>query len=250
MTMIGTLNFYTVQGWMVSELHLTGNELLAYAVIYGFSQDGASAFRGTLAYIAEWLGCSKSSAHRTLKRLTERGLIEASADGGGWVCKPADAIHSVNTEAPEAFQNGTAAEPERSETERAPFQNGTDTLSNYNNYRDKDTPEKTRKAPKPKKEYGEYKNVWLTDNELDKLKSLYPRDWEDRINRLSAYIASSGKKYRSHYATIRMWADRDKKQQGQARPGGYSGQRQDVPPGMEIGPNGVLIDPNLPDLPM
>ena len=76
MTMIGTLNFYTVQGWMVSELHLTGNELLAYAVIYGFSQDGASAFRGTLAYIAEWLGCSKSSAHRTLRRLTERGLIE------------------------------------------------------------------------------------------------------------------------------------------------------------------------------
>ena len=76
MIMIGTLNFYTVQGWMVSELHLTGNELLAYAVIYGFSQDGASAFRGTLAYIAEWLGCSKSSAHRTLKRLTERGLIE------------------------------------------------------------------------------------------------------------------------------------------------------------------------------
>ena len=256
MTMIGTLNFYTVQGWMVSELHLTGNELLAYAVIYGFSQDGASAFRGTLAYIAEWLGCSKSSAHRTLRRLTERGLIEASADGGGWACKPVDAIRSVNTAAPEAFQNGTASAQERSETERTPFQNGTnsyqngtDTLSNYNNYRDKDTPEKTKKAPKPKKEYGEYKNVQLTDNELDKLKSLYPRDWEDRINRLSAYIASSGKKYRSHYATIRMWADRDKKAQtGQARPGGYGGPA--VPPGMEIGPNGVLIDPSLPDLPM
>ena len=111
MTMIGTLNFYTVQGWMVSELHLTGNELLAYAVIYGFSQDGASAFRGTLAYIAEWLGCSKSSAHRTLKRLTERGLIEASADGGGWACKPVDAIRSVNTAAPEAFRNGTGTVP-------------------------------------------------------------------------------------------------------------------------------------------
>ena len=121
MTMIGTLNFYTVQGWMVSELHLTGNELLAYAVIYGFSQDGASAFRGTLAYIAEWLGCSKSSAHRTLRRLTERGLIEASADGGGWACKPVDAIRSVNTAAPEAFQNGTEAAQERSETERTPY---------------------------------------------------------------------------------------------------------------------------------
>ena len=30
MTMIGTLNFYTVQGWMVSELHLTGHVLITF----------------------------------------------------------------------------------------------------------------------------------------------------------------------------------------------------------------------------
>ena len=67
------------------------------------------------------------------------------------------------------------------------------------------------KPPKPKPvrhRYGEYKNVLLTDEELDKLKEEYP-DWEERIERLSSYVASTGKTYKSHYATIRNWARKD-----------------------------------------
>lgn len=32
-------SYLTIQDWMVTDLHLKGNELLAYALIYGFSQD-------------------------------------------------------------------------------------------------------------------------------------------------------------------------------------------------------------------
>ena len=67
--------------------------------------------------------------------------------------------------------------------------------------------------PKPKKpvkhKYGEYNNVLLTDEELEKIKAEYP-DWQDRVERLSSYIASTGKAYKSHYATIRNWARKDK----------------------------------------
>lgn len=56
--------------------------------------------------------------------------------------------------------------------------------------------------------YGEYANVLLTDEELEKLKADF-HDWEERIERLSEYIASSGKRYKSHYATIRSWAKKD-----------------------------------------
>lgn len=64
-------------------------------------------------------------------------------------------------------------------------------------------------AKKPSKhKYGEYTNVLLTDEELDKLKAEYA-DWDARIERLSAYIASTGKAYKSHYATIRNWARKD-----------------------------------------
>ena len=59
-----------------------------------------------------------------------------------------------------------------------------------------------------KHKYGEYKNVLLTDDELEKLKAEYA-DYLDRIERLSSYIASTGKTYKSHYATIRNWARAD-----------------------------------------
>lgn len=74
--------------------------------------------------------------------------------------------------------------------------------------------------PKPTKhKYGEYKNVLLTDEELDKLKTEYS-DWEERIERLSSYVASTGKSYKSHYATIRNWArkDQERTQQPVNRP--------------------------------
>lgn len=59
-----------------------------------------------------------------------------------------------------------------------------------------------------KHKYGEYKNVLLTDDEFEKLKAEYV-DYLDRIERLSSYIASTGKTYKSHYATIRNWARAD-----------------------------------------
>lgn len=61
--------------------------------------------------------------------------------------------------------------------------------------------------------YGEYSNVLLTDEDMDKLKAEFP-DWEARIERLSSYIASTGKSYKNHLATIRNWARNDKKERG------------------------------------
>lgn len=67
--------------------------------------------------------------------------------------------------------------------------------------------EKEKKEPRHR--YGEYENVLLSDRELDKLKQEFP-DWEDRIERLSEYMASTGKTYKNHLATIRNWAKRDR----------------------------------------
>lgn len=73
-----------------------------------------------------------------------------------------------------------------------------------------DSAESAKPTKPTKHKYGEYKNVLLTDDELDKLKTDYP-DWEERIERLSSYVASTGKSYKSHYATIRNWARKDGK---------------------------------------
>ena len=69
-----------------------------------------------------------------------------------------------------------------------------------------DMPKKVQKH-----KYGEYKNVLLSDEEPGKLKAEFP-DWQDRIERLSSYMASTGKPYKNHLATIRNWAKKDKPQ--------------------------------------
>lgn len=64
--------------------------------------------------------------------------------------------------------------------------------------------------PKPSRhKYGMYENVLFTDEEYKKLTEEFPHDYTDRIERLSEYIASTGKKYKSHLATIRSWARKD-----------------------------------------
>ena len=68
-------NFITIQGWMVNDLRLSGNELICYALIYGFTQDEESEFRGSLQYISDWLGISKQNVRLIIKRLVEKGLI-------------------------------------------------------------------------------------------------------------------------------------------------------------------------------
>lgn len=63
--------------------------------------------------------------------------------------------------------------------------------------------------------YGEYENVILSDGELNKLKKEFPIDWAERIERLSRYMKSSGREYNNHYATIKSWAENDKKQKAE-----------------------------------
>ena len=70
----------------------------------------------------------------------------------------------------------------------------------------------------PRHKYGLYKNVLLTDEEYQKLQEEFPHDYTDRIERLSEYIASTGKKYKNHLATIRTWARRDTETKPKGKP--------------------------------
>ncbi|MDT2687495.1 phage replisome organizer N-terminal domain-containing protein [Enterococcus gallinarum] len=67
----------------------------------------------------------------------------------------------------------------------------------------------TKKKNPPRHKYGEYKNVLLNDEQLEKLKEEFPNDWEQRIDRVSEYCELSGKTYKNYLATIRAWARKD-----------------------------------------
>ncbi len=68
-------NYINIQGWMVTALKLSGNNLLTFALVFGFSQDGESEFNGSVSYVCKWLNCSKPTASKALKELTESGLL-------------------------------------------------------------------------------------------------------------------------------------------------------------------------------
>ena len=85
-------------------------------------------------------------------------------------------------------------------------------IKEYKECKELKNKEKINKKEKPPKhQYGEYKNVLLSDEELEKLKDEFPADWQERIERCSEYCASKGKAYKDYLATIRNWARNEKK---------------------------------------
>ncbi len=64
---------------------------------------------------------------------------------------------------------------------------------------------------------GLYENVILTDEEYCNLQKQFPTEWHERIERLSEYMANTGKNYKSHYLTILSWARRDREKLEKAK---------------------------------
>ncbi len=75
-------------------------------------------------------------------------------------------------------------------------------------------------------QYGQYKNVLLTDEQMEKLKKELPAVYEDMIERLSEYIECSGKRYKNHYAVIKAWARKDTKERKTANKNTFRGEQK------------------------
>lgn len=69
-------DYIVVQGWMINDLNLNGNELLAYALIYGFTKDGESEYTGSINYLSNWLNCTRKTAINVLQDLVSKNLIK------------------------------------------------------------------------------------------------------------------------------------------------------------------------------
>ena len=152
-------------------------------------QPGQGLFK--MRQVAKILGVSHSKLNRTITLFKSETQIETQTS-------PRNTLITVVNWAKyqvRETQNGTQAEHKRNtsgtQAEHLPINN--------KNLRNKEI----------KNVYGTYQNVFLTDEEFQKLKAEFP-DWQERIDRLSEYIESKGAKYKSHLATIRSWARRDK----------------------------------------
>lgn len=70
------MNYIVIQPWMFSNLKLSGNEAIVFAIVYGFSQDGKSWYRGGSYYIEQTTPFTQRTAKTHLWTLEKMGIIE------------------------------------------------------------------------------------------------------------------------------------------------------------------------------
>ena len=91
----------------------------------------------------------------------------------------------------------------------------TDTVSDNSN-KNEEKP-KRRKKEIVRHQYGEYKNVLLSDEDIEKLQKEFPNKYLDYIERVSGYMKQHNKSYSDYLATIRNWIRRDMKKEQDAQ---------------------------------
>lgn len=97
-----------IESWMIDELQLKGNDLLVYAIIYGFSQDGNSVFSGSLQYLADWCSATKQGIQKNLKNLLERELIKKetkTVNGSTLVAYYTTELHTIQLSCTNTIDN-------------------------------------------------------------------------------------------------------------------------------------------------
>lgn len=226
-------NFILIQGWMITDLKLKGNELVIYACIYGFSQAENQTFSGSLQYLADWTNSTKQGVINCLKSLVKKGFLvkKENVINGVKFCEYyATKFNGVCNKVEQGIQQSLMGGIQQSLPNNIAIDNIVNNIEdNIGCQPEADEPEhppsdvkgkkgkKTKKPEPEKKAYGEFNNVLLADEELEKLKSKFS-DYQERIENLSAGIESKGYKYKSHYATILSWAKKDKDKPARKEP--------------------------------
>lgn len=147
---------------------------------------------------------SKSDIYRARNKLKQLGLIDFKERSGNQCT-----IYKMNSV---VSQFGSQNETEIDTEVETPFNTPSATANdpnpgNINKIKTKNI--NINKKEIIKEKFGEFENVLLSTEEFDKLKSKLGTDCNDYIERLSNYIASTGKRYKSHYATILSWIQKD-----------------------------------------
>lgn len=187
-------SYVVLRPFMVEELGLKGSELVAYALIYGFSQDGESWFTGSAQYVADWCGIARRNAINVLQKLTEKGLVEKVRTGRGCAYRACKNITGDKT--------SPVMKHHRTGDETSPV---TGDETSPNNIGDKNS----NNARERRHRLGEFGHVLLSDEDEARLDGQFPGFWRDYITRVDEYCEQSGKRYKNYRLTISKWIRKD-----------------------------------------
>lgn len=175
-------NYYVVQGWMRNKLGLSGNELIVYAIIYGFSQNEEQFYNGGLKYLSDAVGSHKTTVLRNIDALIEKGLIE----------KTENYINGIKVCSYKALNSGSKMQPV---VAKCNLGGSKMQPNNKNINNNKENITNVIKEKKSKTKYGTYNRILLFDYEYEKLCSDFGKKVVDKqIDLLDEYIESNNNK--------------------------------------------------------
>lgn len=217
-------NYINIAGWMGNRLGLRGNELICFAVIYGFSQDGESQFKGNLNYLTECMFCTQPTALLCIDKLLKLELIrkETAIVDGRKRCYYSAAVTFENGELVILGQDSTK-ETLPMTTKESLVMTTKETLVNIK-YIDNNNIDNNKRLsndnPKGADDGLDFETSFYKLYPLKKAKQVAQRVWNklsakdkrDAIDKLPAYIADCALNKRSfkHPATYlnqRTWED-------------------------------------------
>lgn len=206
---------------MVNELKLKGNELMIYAIVYGFSQDRNQHFTGSSQYLADWTNTTKRSALNTLQSLVDKGLLQREEKFINnvkfveyWCTDISQGMKNFRRGGEKSSLGGekfSSGGGEKFSPNNIDIYNIDNNIDNNNIYIPQSENPHMENPPvdikqNTKHKYGEYKHVMLKDSEYDKLADEYGEPMrEECITFLDEYIEMKGYKAKNHYLCIRKW---------------------------------------------
>ena len=156
--------------------------------------------------LAETMHKSEMSIKTALSALEKEKLIVRKRQGAGfpnriYVKYPPEAMYQTD-------RNLSVRQTETCPTEGKKTVFVTDRKLSSSNKEKNNIKRQNSESKDERTAYGSYENVFLSMKELKALKDEVPH-YQEYIEKLSSYMASSGKLYSNHAATIRSWALRD-----------------------------------------
>ena len=200
--------------WLSKDLSTNEKILLAEIDSLGGSSDGCFASN---QYFADFFDLSKDRISRLVSGLKNKGYITVELIYKEGTCEVDKRIIKLNPysyfyQGVQNHQGGIG-------------ENTKDITNNYNiNNNNKASKKKTTKEVRHK--YGEFKNVLLSDKDLEKLKAEYGEELVEKyIKKMDEWIELNGRRYKNYYLALRQWMNKEvskkqekvKKQEGNTK---------------------------------
>ena len=184
--------------WLSKDLSTNEKILLAEIDSLGGSSDGCFASN---QYFADFFDLSKDRISRLVSGLKNKGYITVELIYKEGTCEVDKRIIKLNPysyfyQGVQNHQGGIG-------------ENTKDITNNYNiNNNNKTSKKKTTKEVRHK--YGEFKNILLSDKDLEKLKAEYGEELVEKyIKKMDEWIELNGRRYKNYYLALRQWMNKE-----------------------------------------